>query len=84
MNGHDLQLQYGTGELITIKNQDDANTKIEKFELNDGSYLTSTDMDKIIQQLSAYSKDHGIHITNNTQIQSNQAMMNIVAGAWHQ
>jgi VCBS repeat-containing protein len=84
MKGSDLLLQYGDSEFITIQNQKNEGNRIEKMELNDGSYLTNTDMDKIIQQLSAYSKDHGFHLTNNTQIQNNQALMNIVASGWHQ
>uniref|UniRef100_UPI0025E867BB Ig-like domain-containing protein n=1 Tax=Sulfuricurvum sp. TaxID=2025608 RepID=UPI0025E867BB len=84
MRGNDLLLQYGDNEFITIQNQKNEGNRIEKMELNDGSYLTDTDMDKIIQQLSAYSKDHGFHLTNNTQIQNNQALMNIVASGWHQ
>ena len=84
MNGHDLQLQYGTGELMTIKSQDNSAMKIEKFELNDGSYLTNTDMDQIIQQLNGYKTDHAISISNNNQLQQNQAMMNIIASGWHQ
>ncbi|WP_172633601.1 calcium-binding protein [Sulfuricurvum kujiense] len=83
MKGNDLLLQYGDNEFITINNQKSEANRIEKFELNDGSYLTNTDIDRIIQQLSAYSKDQGFHIKDNTQIQSNQALMNIVAAGWH-
>ena len=83
MKGNDLLLQYGESEFITIQNQKNEANRIEKLQLDDGSYLTNTDMDKIIQQLSAYSKDHGFHLKDNTQIQNNQAMMNIVAAGWH-
>jgi hypothetical protein len=48
---------------VTVKNQDNNDTKIEKFELNDGSYLTNIDMDQIIQQLNAYKADNAISIT---------------------
>jgi Ca2+-binding RTX toxin-like protein len=81
--GNDLLIQYGDSEFITIKNQKNQGNRIEKLQLDDGSYLSNTDMDKIIQQINAYSKDHGFHVTNNTQIQTNQALMNIVAGGWH-
>ncbi|MDD3595660.1 calcium-binding protein [Sulfuricurvum sp.] len=84
MKGNDLLLQYGDNEFITINNQKSEGNKIEKLELSDGSYLSNTDIDQIIQQLSAYSKDHGFYLNNNTQIQNNQAMMNIVAAGWHQ
>ena len=83
MRGNDLLLQYGESEFITINNQKNEANRIEKLQLSDGSYLTNSDMDQIIQQLSAYSKDHGFHLKDNTQIQNNQAMMNIVAAGWH-
>ncbi|AFV97424.1 MULTISPECIES: calcium-binding protein [unclassified Sulfuricurvum] len=83
MRGNDLLLQYGESEFITINNQKNEANRIEKLQLSDGSYLTNSDMDQIIQQLSAYSKDHGFHLKDNTQIQNNQAMMNIVASGWH-
>jgi len=83
MKGNDLLLQYGENEFITINKQKNEANRIEKFELNDGSYLTNTDIDRIIQQLSAYGKDHGFHLKDNTQIQNNQALMNIVASGWH-
>lgn len=84
MKGNDLLLQYGENEFITINNQKNQANQIEKLQLDDGSYLTNTNIDQIIQQLNAYSKDHGFHLNNNTQIQSNQALMNIVASGWHQ
>lgn len=83
MKGNDLLLQYGENEFITINKQKNEANRIEKFELNDGSYLTNTDIDRIIQQLSAYGKDHGFHLKDTTQIQNNQALMNIVASGWH-
>ncbi|MDD5387694.1 MAG: calcium-binding protein, partial [Sulfuricurvum sp.] len=83
MRGNDLLLQYGESEFITINNQKNEANRIEKLQLEDGSYLTNTDVDQIIQQLSAYSRDHGFHLKDNTQIQNNQAMMNIVAAGWH-
>lgn len=83
MRGNDLLLQYGDNEFVTIDNQKNEANRIEKFQLDDGNYLTHTDIDRIVQQLNAYSCDHGFHLRDNTQIQHNQAMMNIVAAGWH-
>ncbi len=84
MKGNDLLLQYGDNEFVTIKNQKNEANKIEKLQLDDGSYLSNTDIDRIVQQINAYSKDHGFHLKDNTQIQNNQALMNIVAAGWNQ
>ena len=83
MNGHDLLLQYGLNETITVKNQDNTTQKIEKFELEDGSYLSNTDIDLIVQQMNAYSRDNGFSLTNQEQIRQNQALTNIVSSGWH-
>jgi Ca2+-binding RTX toxin-like protein len=83
MRGNDLLLQYGDNEFVTIDNQKNEANRIEKFQLDDGNYLTHTDIDRIVQQLNAYSCDHGFHLRDNTQIQHSQAMMNIVAAGWH-
>jgi hypothetical protein len=84
MRGNDLLLQYGDSEFITIQNQKNEGNRIEKLQLDDGSYLSNTDIDRIVQQINAYSKDHGFHLKDNTQIQNNQALMNIIASGWHQ
>jgi len=84
MQSGNLLIQYGTGERITVRNQTNADNRIEKLQLGDGSYLTNTDIDLIIQQLNAYSKDHGFSLSNQEQIRQNQALMNIVSSGWHQ
>ncbi|MDD5160522.1 MAG: calcium-binding protein [Sulfuricurvum sp.] len=84
MKGNDLLLQYGENEFITINNQKSEGNQIEKFELSDGSYLSNTDIDQIVQQINAYSKDHGFHLKDNSQIQNNEALMNIIVSGWHQ
>lgn len=80
----DLKMQYGSTDFLTVHNQNQTNDKIERFELSDGSYMSNTDIDLIIQQITAYSQDNGLNITNNTQVQNNQALMNIVTSGWHQ
>lgn len=82
MKEHDLILQYGENESITIKNQDNAAERIEKIELSNGSYLSNTDIEIIIQQLSAYSKDYAGG--NDDYCESKNIMMSIITNSWHQ
>ena len=79
----DLYLQYGEDDSIKINNQTSNKQKIEKFELEDGSYLTHDDVNLVVQQLNAYASDNGIHRINNETIRNNQEMMNIVSSAWN-
>ncbi|MDD3597206.1 calcium-binding protein, partial [Sulfuricurvum sp.] len=84
MNGSNLVLSYGDNDLITITNQSVTNNAIEKFTLSDGNYLTSNDINVIIQSMNAYATDHGITIDSMDTVKNNQDLMNIVAAGWHQ
>lgn len=79
----DLHIQYGATDSITISDQDNADKKIERFVLADGSYLTNDDVDVLIQQLNAYASDNGIFSFDNTFIQASTDMMNIVCSSWN-
>lgn len=82
-NGSDLKLSYGANDLITITNQSNTNNAIEKFTLSDGYFLTSNDLNVIIQSMNAYATDHGISIISLDTVKNNQDLMNIVAAGWH-
>jgi len=78
-----LDIQYGNKEVVTIHNQNNTKMQIERLELSDGSYLTSTDIDLLIQQLTAYSKDNGASMKNNHHIRDNETIMQIINTAWN-
>jgi Ca2+-binding RTX toxin-like protein len=78
-----LSIKYGDKESVVISGQSNDASAIERFELSDGSYLSSNDVESIIQQMSAYAKDHGIYISSNSSIENNQALMQIVSSGWH-
>ena len=78
-----LSIKYGDQESVVIAGQSNDASAIERFELSDGSYLSSNDVESIIHQMSAYAKDHGIYISSNSSIENNQALMQIVSSSWH-
>ncbi|MDD2780867.1 calcium-binding protein [Sulfuricurvum sp.] len=82
-SGANLLLSYGSGDVVTIANQSTTNNAIEKFALSDGNYLTSNDINVIIQSMNAYASSHDIAIDSIDTVKANQDLMNIVAGAWH-
>jgi Ca2+-binding RTX toxin-like protein len=82
-SGSDFILSYGAGDQITLANQSISNNVIEKVTLSDGNYLTSFDMDRIIQSMNAYAISHEIAISSIDTVKANQDLMNIVAGGWH-
>ena len=81
-NNGNLNIKYSNIDSVTIKNQTDNNKKIEKIELNNGNFLQSTDIDRIIQEMSAYATDKGIDISSQDNIRNNEALMQIVTSGW--
>ena len=81
-NNGNLNIKYSNIDSVTIKNQTDNNKKIEKIELNNGNFLQSTDMERIIQEMSAYAVDNGIDISSQNNVRNNEALMQIVTSGW--
>ena len=85
-NGDNLELLFNNStDQITIQDwyMDGMEQKIEKVELNDGSYLTNSDIDYIIQQINAYGDEHGMTHIDDNDIRNNGELMSIVTSAWH-
>ncbi len=84
MSCGDLYLSYGASDVVKINNQNDGKDSIERFELADGSFLTDSEMNQLVQDLSAYATDHGICMHSVTDVRNNDDLMTLVSGAWHQ
>ena len=82
MQNNDLLVAYGTNDQITIKNQTTDTNGIEMLQLADGNFLTSDDINLIIQEMTAYADTNGFDITSIEQVQNNPDLMNIVVEAW--
>jgi Ca2+-binding RTX toxin-like protein len=83
-NSNDLYINYGDDDRIRIKNQKWNSRKIEKIELDNGYYVTDNDINRIIQDMSAFATDQGIDLTNRDEVRANSALMNVVTSAWHE
>lgn len=85
-DGNDLIIDYGSNlgsDRITIKNQTNADNAIEKIELSDGSYISNTDVNQIIQNMTAYAQNNAIEFTGIDSVKNNADLMNLVASSWH-
>ncbi|HOE16260.1 MAG TPA: calcium-binding protein [Syntrophorhabdaceae bacterium] len=80
-DGRDLHIAYGDRDYITVLNQDTEG--IEMIQTG-GWHLTDTDINAVIQQITAYSADHGITLTSAHDVRNNGELMNIIVNAWHQ
>jgi Ca2+-binding RTX toxin-like protein len=82
-SGQNLIIGYGSTDKVTITNQAAADYGVEKIELNNGLFLTNTDVSLVIQQITAFASSQGITLTNVDNVRANQDLMNIIANAWH-
>ena len=84
-----LFIDYGseTGtDTIKISNQENINYAIESFEIKNSSgetqLLTSDDINKLVQDMTAYATDNGISINSVADVKGNQDLMNLVINSW--
>lgn len=87
-NANNLVIDYKTAtattnDKITITNWNGYNSRIERIQLNDGSYLSIADLNTIVQNIAAFEASKGIDITNVDQVKSNQELMTMVSNSWH-
>jgi len=82
MNCGNLSIKYGDSDTVNINGQSNDARAIERFELSDGSFMTSDDMERIVQEVNSYAADNGICVWSNNTIQNNEALMQIVTSGW--
>jgi len=78
-----LDIHYADREKVTIHGQNSEDRAIERVELNDGSYLTSDEIELLIQNLTAYAKDNGISMRNDRHVREDEVMMQMINSAWN-
>ena len=79
-----LYLQYGENDSIKVCNQKDKRDSIERIELSDGSFLTDGDINRIVQEISAYAVNEGICLRSVEDVRNNDDLMAIAYNAWQQ
>lgn len=84
MSGGNLQIGYlGTSDLVTVNSQTTNSSKVERFELSTGYYLSNTDISTVIQQMSSYASSHSLSFTSLSDVKASNDLMNIINTAWH-
>jgi len=84
-NGNNLEIGYqgDTTDKVTVTNQFTTAGQVERFDLVTGQYMTSVDVNLVIQNMTSYASSHGIALTSLSTVQNDQNLMNIVAAGWH-
>ena len=79
---NNLIIKYTDNDTITIENQFIPNEQIEQIELDNGKYMTSSNIDYIIQQINAYATENNIQLSNVDSIRNNDELMQLVTSGW--
>jgi Ca2+-binding RTX toxin-like protein len=82
MDKNDLVIDYGNGDKVIIEKQKLPTFGVEQVELDNGLFLTDADINRIIHDMTVFSKDHGIAMQTVDDVRNNAELMGIVAGAW--
>ena len=86
MSGTDLVIDYGSTigqDKIVVLGQTNANNAVEKIQLSDGTYISNTDVNQLIQTMTAYATANSIQLTSVNDVKNNQDLMTMVANSWH-
>ncbi|WP_034957539.1 calcium-binding protein, partial [Campylobacter showae] len=82
--GSNLSIKYGSSDTVTVNGyMNNTAYQIDKVELGNGNFITNSQINKIIQDISAYAKDNGITSISHDTIRNNQDMMNLVMSGWN-
>jgi len=84
MSGSTLQIGYaGSTDQISVLNQNTTTGQVERFQVSDGTYLTASDVNLVIQNMASYATNNGVSFTSLSDVENNANLLNIVASAWH-
>lgn len=81
-NGNNLQISFvGSNDLINVNNYFTTGS-IEKIQLNNGHFLTATQVNSIISAMSSAASSGGIALNNINDVKSNSTLLSFVQSAW--
>ncbi|MDY0238143.1 MAG: hypothetical protein RBS42_04715, partial [Campylobacterales bacterium] len=73
-----LFIQYSDEGSIVVKNH----KRLKSISLNDGSYITSNDINRIIQEMNSFAASNDLDITNVNEMKNSDEFMQIVMSGW--
>jgi Ca2+-binding RTX toxin-like protein len=77
-----LYLQYGDGDTVKVEKDGRRGLTVERLELADGSFMDDADINRVIQEMSAYAAVEGICMRSVQDVRDNDELMGIVANGW--
>ncbi|MFA6946284.1 MAG: calcium-binding protein, partial [Pedobacter sp.] len=82
-----FSLDYGnsTGiDKVAVNSWNTTANQIEKVQLNDGTFITNTEINTIIQNMTSYATSHSIALTSVEDVKNNSEIMSLyMNNSWH-
>lgn len=84
-SGTTMKIGYGVDDEITLENYADSTigNRIENITLATGEYLTDSDINQLIQDMSAYAATEGISLNSIDDIRQNEELSIMIANSWN-
>lgn len=79
--GANLTIAYGAGDTLTVKELPRKGEEV--FQLDNGLFLTDSDINQMIQQMASFAKSNGISFKSVEDVRANQDLMSMVVNSWH-
>jgi Ca2+-binding RTX toxin-like protein len=79
----DLSIAYGSTDNITVTSQTSTNYGIEKVQLDNGLYMTATDINQLIQNMATFATAHNLAFSSVNDVKASPDLMAMVSSAWH-
>ena len=80
-------IDYGNSagvDKVTVNSWNTTANQIEKIQLNDGTFVTNTDINTIIQNMAAYATSHSISFSTVSDVKNNSDLMSLyMVNSWH-
>ena len=83
-SNNNFSIRYGTDDTIAVNGYaSNFAYQINKIELDNGNFISNSQINKIIQDINSYARDNGITAISHDTIRNNQDMMSIVMSGWN-
>ncbi|WP_195836349.1 hypothetical protein, partial [Campylobacter portucalensis] len=67
---------------ITIRNQSNIYSSIEIIKLDDESFITNSQINKVIEDLNSYANDNAINLNSHNDMKNSPDIIQIYANGW--
>ncbi|WP_462106115.1 hypothetical protein, partial [Campylobacter concisus] len=83
-SNNNFSIRYGADDIIAVNGYaSNFAYQINKIELDNGNFISNSQINKIIQDINSYARDNGITAISHDTIRNNQDMMSIVMSGWN-